>query len=187
MYLPPAMTVPRPGRIMWSTASLEGCGFELHCIAGGAVLASNNYPAVNMAIFVPFQIAEPVTVVKLWVRNGTAVAGNLDMGIYLPDGTRVVSKGSTAQAGIDELQNMDITDTLLQAGNYYLGINSDTSGATQKVYTHNHATTIAGWWAAAGCYQQAVGALALPSTATFAAFGQLHVPWMGWSARSLVQ
>jgi hypothetical protein len=187
-YSPPQVSVPRPGRIIWSTMSLEGPGTELTCIAGGAVLASAQWPVANTAIFVPFQVAEPVTVVKLWVRNGTTIsAGNIDMGIYLADGTKVVSQGSTPSATADLLQELNITDTVLATGNYYLALNSDTAASTQTFYFHNHATAIAGWWAAAGCYQQAVGAVTLPSPATFAAFGQVRVPWMGWSARSMVQ
>jgi hypothetical protein len=186
MYAPPAVTVPRPGRIMWSTTTgLEGVALDLACMAGGSVPVVNNYPVANLALYVPFGVADPVTVVKLWVRTGNAVStGNIDMGIYNPDGTKVVSMGSTGSTGIDVLQELNITDTLLIPGNYYLAINSDSSVATQKFMNH---VIVAGGLAAAGVYQQAVGAVTLPSPATFAACTQTQLPWMGWSARTLVQ
>jgi hypothetical protein len=84
-------------------------------------------------VFIPFTVPEPCTVYKMGWGNGAAVAGNLDAGIYKPDGTRLVSTGSTAQSGTTTLQVVDVADTFLDRGTYYLCLDSDTSGATQKV------------------------------------------------------
>lgn len=180
-YSGPAVVAPRPTQIIISSFSLEAIGLDLRVMAQ-ATPASTNYPAVNTAILVPFGIAEAITVLKLWVQNGTAVAGNIDLGIFNPDGTMVINKGSTAQANTSTIQELDITDTVLMPGRYYMGITSDTSGATQKVFT----TTIAvgGIGSAMGVLQAAQGpALANLTLATFA---QTAIPYFGLTARTLV-
>lgn len=173
---------PRPTPIGIMTPSPECIGTDLRNLNGSNGAASGNYPAANVAIFLPFGIADPMTVVKLWVLNGTAVAGNVDMGIFLPDGTMVVGKGSTAQAGISIQQELDITDTRLDPGRYYLGLTSDTSGATQKVFSWT--IPVSGFGSACGVLQAAQGP-ALASV-TFATFAQLNIPYMGLSTRTLI-
>src|SRR5271154_4607263 len=49
--------------------------------------------AANAAIFIPFTVPDTITIAKLAAANGTAVAGNVDMGIYSEAGNRLVSKG----------------------------------------------------------------------------------------------
>ena len=48
--------------------------------------ASQNYVTVGLAVYIPFWRSEPTITKFFWV-NGTAVAGNLDIGIYASDGT----------------------------------------------------------------------------------------------------
>jgi hypothetical protein len=102
--------------------------------------------------------------------NGAAVAGNLDVAIYKPDGTRLVSAGSTAQSGTTTLQVVDVTDTFLMRGLYYMAMASNTSGATQKVMG---ATPAAGIMASLGMLQEA--ASVCPSPATWV---KCTVPWV---------
>lgn len=79
----------------------------------------------NRAILVPFVLVADGIVEKITVANGTVVSGNVDVGIYNEAYTRLVSSGSTAQAGTSALQIFDITDTPLKAGRYYMAFCMD--------------------------------------------------------------
>lgn len=182
MYSSPAIVAPRPTPIMISSTSLECLGDDIRAILNSVSPASNNYPAANVSLFLPFGVAEPITVVKLWVANGTAVAGNIDLGIFNPDGTMVVGKGSTAQATTNDIQELDITDTVLQRGRYYLGITSNTSGATQKMQSFTFGA--AGALSAMGVLQ--INAGPPLASGTFLTCTQLVVPYFGLTARTLV-
>lgn len=83
--------------------------------------ASNAWPSANLAIFVPFRLAEPVTVCKLAVGAGATAAGNFDVGIFDAQGNRIVSSGATAkQSSVEQI--IDITDTEIGPGVYYLAL-----------------------------------------------------------------
>jgi hypothetical protein len=135
---------------------------------------SQNFVTANLAVFIPFGVPEPVTITKLgWGNGSTSGAGNLDAGIYDTAGTLLVSTGSTAQnATIVSPQVVDVTDTTLARGVYYLALASDTSGATQKVMA---VIPAAGIPQAYGLLQMAA-AFALPATATFAIYASAFVP-----------
>lgn len=184
-YAPAQLIAPRSPIIeIDSLGSLEAIGGELNASNAGMNTAlSNNWPAAaNVALFVPFGVAQAITAVKMWVQNGTAVAGNIDMGIFDAAGTMLVHKGSTAQAGISGIQELDITDTLLAPGRYYMGISSDTSGVTSKTFQG----VMGGAYLAVftGCYQ--VAATFPLATVTYAAYASVRVPWFGLAARTLV-
>jgi hypothetical protein len=95
-------------------------------------LGSLAWGSANRAMFMPIVLGEPCVITKFGVFNGTTVNGNIDMGIYKPDrlaqtATRIVSAGSTAQAGTSVMQEFDITDTYLDEGLYFLGLASDSA------------------------------------------------------------
>jgi hypothetical protein len=179
----PTVIQPRPTPIIIGTVQQETIGVDIRAITQ-SFPNTNNYPTANTAMFIPFGIAESIIAVKLWVHNGTAVAGNIDLGIYRPDGSQVVAKGSTAQAGTSTIQELDITDTPLVPGRYYLAINSDTSGATQKVWSYT--LTVAGLAGAMGVLQAALGHVGLDASVTFATCTQTLIPLIGLSTRTLV-
>ncbi len=77
-----------------------------------------------MAIFVPVRTPYPVVVYKLVVGSGTTANGNFDVGIYDRFGTRIVSSGTTAKTSSTE-NVVDITDTVLGPGLYYLAMSAD--------------------------------------------------------------
>ena len=171
-YLPPSGH--GCGDAVISTAGDQSIGVPLY--KGGFGSPSGvNYVTANLAVFIPFGVPEAVTVTKLWFSNGAAVAGLLDVAIYDPAGTRLVSTGSTGQSGTNRIQVVDVGDIALGRGVYYLAISSDTSGATQKVFAAAPAAAIG---QAMGLLQQA-SAFVLPATATFAAFTSAFVPLCG--------
>lgn len=153
---------------------------------GGAVtlasFASAAWPAANRAIFLPFAVAVPSTAVQLYCLNGATASGNVDMGIYDPSGTRLVSIGSTAQSGTNVLQLFDITDTVLGPGAFYLGIALD--GTTGTMFRANIGP---GSTRAFGVVQMA-SAFALPAAATYAAAASGYIPFCGivFSPRSSI-
>lgn len=153
-----------------STYSEESIGVLLSGMNIGSQ-ASLVWPSANLAIFVPFTVYEPITIVKMSIINGTAVSGNVDVGIYDGGGAKLVSSGSTAQAGTSVIQTFDITDTLLKPGLYYLALAiSNTTGTVES-----SGTLVAIDAEIIGVMQMA-SAFALPATATFAAFAQTSVP-----------
>lgn len=120
-------TAPMPANPIIHAGSSE----STHFLNTSAITAfvSGTYAAANRAHFIPFRIYEPITITKLFVQNGTAVSGNVDVGIYSTTGNspdrRILSTGSTAQAGISSIQEFDVTDTDLFPGAYYMAIAMD--------------------------------------------------------------
>lgn len=138
--------------------------FSIHSFGGTDIggPASAVYPLANLALYFPFVLAEPVLVKKVAWMNGTAVSGNVDVGVYDEVGTRLFSTGSTAQAGTSAKQEVDITDIYLTPGLYYLAIACDNTTATFL-----RSTQIQEVARILGCMEQ-TSAFALPATATFA-------------------
>ena len=131
------------------------------------------YPAANDAIFVPFTVHQSVLIKRLFSMNGSAVSGNIDMGIYTADGARMTSIGSTAQSGTNQPQFFDITDLLIGPGLYYLAVALDNTTGT--LFRSNPTVTRL---QTLGMAKQA-SAFALPSTATFASVTAAYLPLMG--------
>lgn len=143
---------------------------------------SQNYIAANVVVYIPFFVREAITITKLWWPNGAAVAGNIDVGVYNDAGTLQISTGTTVVAGISQVQTVDVTDTTIARGRYYLAIVSDTSGVTQKVMAVLPAAGIA---QSLGLLEQAAVTLPLAtnaSPATFAKYTRAFIPVVGLMA-----
>ena len=90
---------------------------------------ATTWPAADRAIFIPVMCSGYFTVKKFAIENG-AVSGNLDAGIYTSEGKLVVSTGSTAMSGANSWQTIDVTDTQIPPGLYYLAMAiNNTTGA----------------------------------------------------------
>ena len=160
----------------------------IHSVGAAAgtfgLAASATWVTANAAIYVPFRIAQPLTVVKLFMLNGAAVSGNVDVGIYgISDAgtpTRMVSSGSTAQSGVSVIQEFNITDTLIGPGLFYLALAVDNTTATFL----RQVTLIANL-ELLGAAQQAT-AFPLPATATFAVVTSSYLPMFGLTGRVVV-
>ena len=162
----------------WSACSV---GAELSAL-GGAALTDNVYVAANRAIYVPFYLPESFTVQKVWWINGAAVSGNVDVAVYTAAGARQISAGSTAMAGASAIQAVDVADTALAAGDYYLAFACDNTTAS---FQSSPAAAVSTYNAALGWAQQAA-AFALPATATFALSANTYLPFFGIANRTLV-
>jgi hypothetical protein len=130
------------------------------------------WPAADRALYIPFIIEAPVPVTQIAWENGATLNGNVDVGIYDLAGKRLVSLGSTAQAGASVVQVGDITDTPLNQGVYYMAMASSSATATFARVQPGSIGVRAG-----GGLQQAT-AFPLPSSATFAAVASSFLPML---------
>lgn len=163
-----------------NTLTTESLGTEIIASASSFV-ASTAWPSSNLAIFEPIEILYPVTIVQMAVNNGTAVSGNLDVGVYDVGGVKLVSSGSVAQAGTSAIQTFDITDTLLVPGLYYMAVALDNTTGTLAGFSVTTALDIR----PAGLFQQA-SAFTLPSTFTAAAFAQTFYPLVTMTSKATI-
>jgi len=92
---------------------------------GSEAPASGAWGVANGAIAFPIWLTEPFWVRSLWVANGAAVAGNLDMGIYDEKFRKILSCGATAQAGVSVLQRVAVPVRTLEAGQYWIALVKD--------------------------------------------------------------
>jgi hypothetical protein len=137
--------------------------------------AAAAWPAVNLAIYIPFFLDQPKIAKQMFWENG-GVAGTTDVGIYDQYGNRLVSLGATTNAGTVQVGN--ITDTALPPGTYYA------AGLASTITTQTYLSAAVPQSNARFCgmQQQAVGAATLPNPATFAAVtANAYLPMIGIS------
>lgn len=164
-----------------SVVSIESLGVAMSSLGlTAASFTSAAWPTANKAFFVPVWVARQTTLVKAFVYNGATASGNLDIGLYLPNGTQVVSLGSTAQSGTSALQELNITDTTIGPGLYYMALAMD--GTTGTAFRATVGSTRGG---AMGIYEM-TSAFALPATATYATNTASYLPLFGFTTRSVV-
>lgn len=136
--------------------------------------ASAAWPSANTAYFVPFALGSPFIARKMAFGCGTTAGGNCDVGIYDTEGNRIVSSGATARSASSEVI-VDITDTYLDRGIYYMAMSHD--GTNNIVFVTPSGTSPVPLQKArlAGVVQMA-SAYVLPATATFAAVSSAIIP-----------
>lgn len=136
---------------------------------------SSTWVSANRAIYIPFSLYAPATAYSIIVMKGATISGNMDVGIYTEDGTRLASFGSTAQAtGINRIQRFTFPSPLnLGAGNYYMAavFNNATATVFRRAWSANVGRIFA-------VYQQD-SAFPLPARATFAINSSGFLPIMG--------
>jgi hypothetical protein len=132
--------------------------------------ASAVWNAVSKIMFMPVPCPGPFTVMKFACENGAAVSGNLDMGLYTPEGQLIVSTGSTAQSGTSGWQVIDVTDTAVPPGWYYLAMVLD-----NVTGTNDRLGSLAALKRMYGCREQ-LSTFPLPTSATFAVVTDAYIP-----------
>jgi hypothetical protein len=134
----------------------------------------------NVGVFIPFTINRIVTVYKMFYSATTAPSGNVDVGLYDDQGNRIVSMGSTAGAVTNNMQQLDIADTVLLPGTYYQAMACSTnSSGVFRMWIHQSAGANT---APKGQYVMAA-ALPLPATATFATTTSTWTPLLSSACR----
>jgi hypothetical protein len=86
--------------------------------------------AANQAFFFPFELTDFGTAYQLLFWVGATASGNIDVGIYDASLNRIVSSGPTAQGTINTVQELNIANTLLKPGRYYLASAASAGTAT---------------------------------------------------------
>lgn len=143
--------------------------------------ASTAWPTASKAFYIPFFVSKQITFTTLFTVNGATTSGNIDLGVYDANGTKIVSSGSTAQSGASALQKVTVASTSIGPGIFYLAMSVDNVTAT--VYR-----TIGGQvlrTKMTGMAEQA-SAFVLPATATFATLTPDFIPMVGLSVRSSI-
>ena len=149
--------------------SLSLGGVAVNIVAGGAApTGSVAWPAANRAILIPFRLPRLATVYKATVGNGTTASGNFDVGVYDIAGNRLVSSGATSKGASTET-NVDLTDTLLGPGRYYMALSAN---GTQNYSAHTGNLYM---WKLCGV-RQASSAYVLPATVTFETIASAYLP-----------
>lgn len=147
----------------------------------GGAAASATWPTANLAIFIPFTLSAPYTVTQMFLWNGATATGNFDLGIYDHVGTKLVSAGSTAQSGTSVIQVVNVTDTQLGPGLFYMALAMDgTSGTVART-----APARTAFCKILGMAQMA-SAFPLPTTATYATVANSFIPFFGFTDRSVM-
>ncbi len=166
-----------------SIHSPESIGYHLEGI--GNTMASFNgsaaWPTTSAACFFPFFLATRVTVTQMLIANGTTVAGNVDAGIYDETGNLIVHSSSTAQASSGTVQGLNIVDTDIGPGKYFMALAVDNTTATIRrvIPTGTDIRSWGGNWAAL--------TYPLPATIAFNSTADIaYVPQFGLSMRVLV-
>lgn len=144
-----------------------------YCAIAQAGAGNAAWPAANDALFIPLVLDRPVTVSRMFAANGNVAGNAIDLGIYTADGALIVSSGSAAQSGTITLQFLDVTDTYLSPGQYYMAAAANGTTATMRRFS----TSI--------IIQQMLGVLKatssfpLPTSVTFATVTATYVPIIG--------
>lgn len=158
--------------------------FSMHCLTGNTFQAnsfgSGTSIGANVATMTPFVIAHPFLVRKVfWANGSTATTDNIDVGVYSDQFKLIVSGGGTLASGSNATQEVDVTDTLLQPGVYYLAFVQN--GTTMTPILSN--LSIAGY-RGLGCARM-TSAYPLPSTFTPSAITVTRLPLCGIASRTL--
>lgn len=156
------------------------CG--LARIQAGATV-TGSWITASKAFAIPFALSDDVVVTHLGWRNGSAAGSNHDIGIYRAvDLSLVVSTGSVAGSGSSVLQSVDITDTPLPRGQYYLAKVVDATTANRVRF---YGSGTAGNLDILGGMISMVSAIPLPSTFVAAAPpGTMRIPDIYFATRT---
>lgn len=135
----------------------------------------------NLIHYWPVQILGPYEFTKFFWVNGTAVAGNVDCGVYTRAGGLIASTGSTAQSGTSTLQIVTLGSTVrLTPGWYNLAIVWSSASGTMWSNTVNARDL-----RMVGSTSQS-STFPLPSSATFATPTHTTFPMFGMADSSLL-
>ena len=160
MDWPSIAPIPPPVLTPWSRESL---GDVLSHTEHGVHQAGTNSWGTNLARFYPFMLARPALARQLLFLVGGTANGNIDIGIYDAGLHLIVSSGLTAQGTINTVQELNIADTWLAPGRYWLA--ATCTGATGTGFSEAISDEVS--FSMIPAYTQQLGAgAALPATAT---------------------
>lgn len=169
MEFPRQYHVFPPGALSVASVRVSPVG-DINLGIRNAASSAAAWPAANRALYIPMLVEIPCTAYKIGWQNGATIIGNVSVGIYANDGRKQLVEGRAAHSGVNLFQAIDITDTYLRPGLYYLGMSSDSGSGT-----YFRATPNAILLQASGMQQQA-NAYPLPDPAAFNTVASSYVP-----------
>ena len=167
----------------WSALANFGCVIGV-MTTGIRGTASAVWPAANRALYFPVSIPSPVILAQAFVHAGaTSVNTNhFNIALYNADLTRILQTTSTTWSGSTNVLNVvNITDTMIPAGNYLLALWLDTG--TDTVF--RAAPGILANAQALGARQEAAAG-GLPAVATPVALTTAYVPVFGFTQAATI-
>lgn len=131
-YISPPWTNFKDSIAISSMSAPECNGFELMYLDSGS---ASTVWTQNMLVFIPLITTTPLLVSQFYWLNGATVDGNSDAGIYTEDGaTKLISTGSTLNAGTSAIQAANVSDTLLPANRrLWLALGCDSATHTYNL------------------------------------------------------
>lgn len=143
---------------------------DLPIIQSSNMQSASTYPAADLAIYIPVALRIPALIRKMFVSSGSTGTGYFDLAVYDAGGTRLIATGSQSKNASSIEKVVDVTDTFLSAGIYYLAI-----AASNATDTYCQIAPAAPFLAAQGVLTQALssptwtptGTNVLPATATW--------------------
>ncbi len=125
------------------------------------------WPSANKPIAIPFRVFQGMTVYQLGWQNGSGtMTDSFDIGIYDASWNRKIAGGGTARSGAGNVQWVDVTDTFIPVGKYYLvGANNGTTASQALDVMSGSGITVA-FNAALGYFDSATNAYPLPNPLT---------------------
>ena len=165
----PPLNVITPFHIDSSGLTMRGENLQMNGIGTGT-------RAANSALFWPFMIFETSVAKKMSFISGNAGTGNADLGIYDGGKNLLVSSGSTALVGANTLQEIDIANTTLHPGQYFMALVFSSGSSTFLQFLNNDEFAFAAY-----PYYEAANHFPLPNPATFtlSSTTAAQVPAMG--------
>lgn len=119
--------------------------------------------SANVPVAMPFALSEGATIFQLgWYNGSSTQSGNVDIGVYDTSWNRKVSGGGTAASGTSVWQWVNVADTSIPSGRYYLVIVRD-SAVTHAVAGSPSGAAIMGLF---GVMDSATAAYPLPDPLT---------------------
>lgn len=150
--------------------------------SGSTAVSTGTTWVAQLAVYVPFRIAERVTVHEwFWTVGATATAHNVDFGVYREDFTKIQSLGPTAGGALaSQMVNTTTWTNLdLDPGSYYMAFWSDT------VRTFITSADALGLYQVMGAMEQTGLASGLPSPAVPVGYTRAFLPSFGMNLYSV--
>lgn len=121
-------SLPTPQRLLtpWSPEFTVSAAILM-----GTNVASTSHWSANDPVAYPFRLWRPSIVKQLGWMNGTSAGGGVDVGIYDAAFNRMVSTGAQTGSGASAWQFIDVADTALAAGKYYLATSRDNTAVNR--------------------------------------------------------
>jgi hypothetical protein len=152
-------------RIVHQASPEFGVANMIAATANGA--ATNAWPSANKPVAIPFRVFIGMSVYQLgWLNGSGTMTDGFDIGVYDASWNRKVSGGGTTRSGASTVQWVDVTDTFLPVGKYYLvGAGNGTTASQFQNYMSSSGYTAA-YNSFLGIQDSATNAYPLPDPLT---------------------